>query len=126
MKLEIAFFKKKLSVLNKKQSTKLSQRNTAAKVEVTRVERETGKYSKPFWQGLECILARNWNIKQPSWHGGDILSNKCRMLMAYHLVRLLVVKKKSTRNRSGTCRIGRVLIQQQLFCCKRVTIAKLH
>jgi hypothetical protein len=83
LKLEIAFFKKELSVLNKKQKTKLlSQRNTAAKVEVTRVERETGKYSKPFWQGLECILARDWNIKRPSWHGGDILGNKCRKLMA--------------------------------------------
>jgi hypothetical protein len=43
LRLEIAFFKKELSVLNKKQKTKLSQRNTAAKVEVTRVERETGK-----------------------------------------------------------------------------------
>jgi hypothetical protein len=83
LKLEIAFFKKELSVLNKKkQKTELSQRNTAAKVEVTRVERETGKYSKPFWQGLECILARDWKIKRPSWHGGDTLGNKCRKLMA--------------------------------------------
>jgi hypothetical protein len=82
LKLEIAFLKKELSVLNKKQKAELSQRNTAAKVEVTRVERETGKYSKPFWQGLECILARDWNIKRPSWHGGDILGNKCRKLMA--------------------------------------------
>ncbi len=83
LKLEIAFFKKELSVLNKKQKTELSQRNTAAKVEVTRVERETGKYSKPFWRGLECILARDWNIKRPSWHGGDILGNECRKLMAW-------------------------------------------
>jgi hypothetical protein len=82
LKLEIAFLKKELSVLNKKQKAELSQRNTAAKVEVTRVERETGKYSKPFWQGLECILARDWNIKRPSWHGGDILRNRCRKLMA--------------------------------------------
>jgi hypothetical protein len=82
LKLEIAFFKKELSAL-KKQKTKLSQLNTAAKVEVTRVETETGKYSKPIWQGLEHILARDWNIKQPSWHGGDILWNKCRKLMVW-------------------------------------------
>jgi hypothetical protein len=44
LKLEIAFFKKELSVL-KKQKTELSQRNTAAKVEVTKVEKELGKYS---------------------------------------------------------------------------------
>jgi hypothetical protein len=40
--------KKELLVL-KKQKTKLSQQNIAAKVEVTRVEKETGKYSKPIW-----------------------------------------------------------------------------
>jgi hypothetical protein len=82
LKLEIAFFKKELSAL-KKQKTELSQRNTAAKVEVTRVETETGKYSKPIRQGLERILARDWNIKRPSWHGGDILGNECRKLMAW-------------------------------------------
>jgi predicted nucleic acid-binding Zn-ribbon protein len=58
LKLEFAFFEKELSVL-KKQKTKLSQRNTAAKVEVTRVKRETGKHSKLIWQGLERILARD-------------------------------------------------------------------
>jgi hypothetical protein len=82
LKLEIAFFKKELSAL-KKQKTELSQRNTAAKVEVTRAETETGKYSKPIRQGLERILARDWNIKRPSWHGGDILGNECRKLMAW-------------------------------------------
>jgi hypothetical protein len=56
LKFKITFVKKELSLLNKKQKTKLSQWNTAARVEVTRVEREIGKYSKPFWQGLECIL----------------------------------------------------------------------
>jgi hypothetical protein len=50
-------------------------------VEVTRGERETGKYSEPFWQGLEQILARDWNIKRPSWHGGDILGNQYWKLM---------------------------------------------
>jgi regulator of replication initiation timing len=44
LKLEIAFFKKELSAL-KKQKTELSQRNTAAKVEVAKVEKELGKYS---------------------------------------------------------------------------------
>jgi chromosome segregation ATPase len=69
LKLEIAFFKKELSAL-KKQKTKLSKQNTAVKVEVAKVEKELGKYSKPIWQGLEQILARDWNIKRPSWHGG--------------------------------------------------------
>jgi hypothetical protein len=82
LKLESTSFKKELSVL-KKQKTELSQQNTAAKVEVTRVERETGRYSKPIWQGLERILARYWNIKRRSWHGGDILRNECRKLMAW-------------------------------------------
>jgi hypothetical protein len=65
LKLEITSFKKELSVL-KKQKTELSQQNTAAKVEVTRVERETGRYSKPIWQGLESILEGDWDIKGPS------------------------------------------------------------
>jgi hypothetical protein len=82
LKLEITTFKKELSVL-KKQKTKLSQQNTAAKVEVTRDERKTGKYSKLVWQELERILARYWNIKRPSWHVGDILGNECRKLMAW-------------------------------------------
>jgi hypothetical protein len=56
LKLERMTLKKELSVL-KKQKTKLSQHDTTAKVEVTRVEKETGKYSKPIWQGLERILA---------------------------------------------------------------------
>ncbi len=81
LKLEITSFKKELSVL-KKQKTELSQQNTVAKVEVTRVERETGRYSKTIRQGLERILARDWNIKRPSWHGGDILRNKCQKLKA--------------------------------------------
>jgi hypothetical protein len=51
-------------------------------VEVSRIEKETGKYSKPIWQGLESILAKDWNIKRPSWHGGDILGNECRKLMS--------------------------------------------
>jgi hypothetical protein len=83
LKLDIAFFKKELSAL-KKQRTELSQRNTPAKVEVTRVKTETGKSSKPIWQGLERIMARDWNIKRPSWHDGDILGNECRKLMAWY------------------------------------------
>jgi hypothetical protein len=68
----------------KKRKTELSQNNMAAKVEVTRVEKETGKEcSKPIWQGLERIISKDWNIKRPSWHGGDILGNKCRKLMAW-------------------------------------------
>jgi hypothetical protein len=78
----LAFFKKELSAL-KKQKTELSQRNTAAKVEVAQAEKELGKYSKPIRQGLERILARDWIIKRPSWHGGDILGNECGKLMAW-------------------------------------------
>jgi hypothetical protein len=52
-------------------------------VEVTEVEMNTGKYSKPIWKGIETVLAKDWNIKRPSWHGGDILGNKCRKLMAW-------------------------------------------
>jgi hypothetical protein len=49
------------------------------------VEKDTGNYSKPIWQGLEQILARDWNIKRPTWHGGDILGlgNECRKLMSW-------------------------------------------
>jgi hypothetical protein len=81
LKLEIAAFKKELSLL-KKQKTKLLQQNTTAKAEVTRVRKETGKYSEPIQQGLERILAKDWNMKRQSWHGGDILGNKCWKLMA--------------------------------------------
>jgi diketogulonate reductase-like aldo/keto reductase len=43
----------------KKRKTELLQRNTAAKVEVAKVEKETGKYSKPIWQGFERMLAKD-------------------------------------------------------------------
>jgi hypothetical protein len=52
-------------------------------VEVTKVQKDTGKYSKPIRKGIESILAEDWNIKHPSWHGGDILGNKCQKLMAW-------------------------------------------
>jgi hypothetical protein len=32
---------------------------------------------------LGRILERDWNIKWPSWHCGDILGNKCQKLMAW-------------------------------------------
>jgi hypothetical protein len=35
--------------------------------------KDIGKYSKPIRQGLEQMLAKDWNIKRPTWHGGDIL-----------------------------------------------------
>jgi hypothetical protein len=52
LKLKIITFKKELSALKKKKID-LSQDDVAAKLEVTVVEKETGKYSKPIWQGLE-------------------------------------------------------------------------
>jgi hypothetical protein len=82
LKLEITNFKKELTVL-KKRKTELSQSNTAAKLAVALVEKELGRYSKPVRQELERILARDWNIKRPTWHGGDILGNECRKLMAW-------------------------------------------
>jgi hypothetical protein len=84
LKLEISAFKKKeLSVL-KKQKTGLLQQNTTAKVEVTRIKKESGKYSTAIWQGLERIIAKDWNIRRPSWHGaGDILENESGKLMAW-------------------------------------------
>ncbi len=33
-------------------------------------------------KGTEDILAREWNIKRPNYHGGDILGNECRKLMS--------------------------------------------
>jgi hypothetical protein len=36
---------------------------------------------------IERILPKDWNIKRPTWHGGDILGNECRKLMA--LTRLI-------------------------------------
>jgi hypothetical protein len=82
LKLEVTAFKKELSTL-KKHKTDLSQSNTAAKLEVTLVEKATGRYSKPVRKGIETILSKEWNIKRPTWHGGDILGNECRKLMAW-------------------------------------------
>jgi hypothetical protein len=62
-------------------------------VEVAQVEKETGKYSKPVWKGIERILAKDWNIKRPTWHGGDILGNICRKLMP--LARLIFYQIKA-------------------------------
>jgi hypothetical protein len=42
-----------------------------------------GKYSKPVQKGIEIILSEEWNIKRPSWHGGDILGNECQKLMSW-------------------------------------------
>jgi hypothetical protein len=82
LKEEITSFKKELTDLKKKK-TGLSQANTAAKAEVIVVEKEVGCCSKPVRKGLESIPAKEWNIKQPSWHGGDILGDECRKLMAW-------------------------------------------
>jgi hypothetical protein len=81
-KEEITSFKKELTHLKKKK-TGLSQANTAAKAEVLVTEKEVGHCSKPVRKGLESILAKEWNIKRPSWHGDDILGNECRKLMAW-------------------------------------------
>ncbi len=54
-----------------------------AKVEVTKVKKDTGKYSKPIQKGIKTLLAEDWNTKRPSWHGEDILDNECQKLMAW-------------------------------------------
>jgi hypothetical protein len=38
--------------------------------------------ARAVWRGIESILSKDWNIKRPSWHGGDILGNECRKLMS--------------------------------------------
>jgi hypothetical protein len=82
LKEEITSFKKELTDLKKKK-TGLSQANTAAKAEVLVVEKEVGCCSKPIRKGLESIPAKEWNIKRPSWHGGDALGNECRKSMVW-------------------------------------------
>jgi hypothetical protein len=82
LKEEMQNFKKELLDLKKKK-TEVSQATTAAKVEVAEVEKVVRKCPKPVWKGIERILATDWNIERPSWHGGDILGNECRKLMAW-------------------------------------------
>jgi hypothetical protein len=53
---------------------------------VIEVEKETGNYSKPIHKGIKTILAKDWNIKRPSWHGGNILGNECQKLMAWAML----------------------------------------
>ena len=43
---------------------------------------QNGRYGKPIWKGLKIILAKDWNIKQPSCCGGDMLGNECQKLMS--------------------------------------------
>jgi hypothetical protein len=85
-------FKKELSDL-KKEKTEASQANAAAKVEVAEGEKVVGKCPKPIRKGIESVLAKDWNIKRPSWHGGDILGNECRKLMAW--ARLILNQTKA-------------------------------
>jgi hypothetical protein len=59
---------------------------------VIEVENKTGKYSKPIRKGIES-LAKYWNIKWSSWHGGDIPGNECRKLMVW--VRLIFEQMKA-------------------------------
>ena len=67
-------FKKELTELKKAQED-LSALNTVAK------EKELGKYSKPVRRELERILEREFDIKRPNYHGGDICGNETRRLM---------------------------------------------
>ncbi len=92
LKEETQNFKKELSDL-KKEKTEASQANTAAKAEVAEVEKVVGKCPEPIRKGIGSILAKDWNIERPSWHGGDILGNECRKLMAW--ARLILNQTKA-------------------------------
>jgi hypothetical protein len=76
----------------KKKKARLSKANAAARAEVLAVEKEVGCHRKPIRKGIEAILAKEWNIKRPSWHGGDILGDECRKSMAF--ARLVCNKMK--------------------------------
>jgi hypothetical protein len=80
LKQEIMPFKKELTVLKKAQED-LSALNTVAKEELKQLENQIGKYSKPVWRELERILEREFDIKPPSYHGGDICGNEAQRLM---------------------------------------------
>jgi hypothetical protein len=81
LKEEIKTYRKEVLLL-KKRKKELSGLNTEAKAVVAQVERDIGRYNKPIRRGIETILSKDWNIKRPSWHGGDILGNECRKLMS--------------------------------------------
>jgi len=81
LKEEIKTFKREVLLL-KNRKKELSRRNTEAKAAVLQVEKDVGRYNKPIRRGIESILSKDWNIKRPSWHGGDILGNECRKLMS--------------------------------------------
>jgi hypothetical protein len=54
------------------------QADAAANNEAVEVEQVAGWCSKPAQKGTENILAtREWNVKQTSCHGGDVLGNEC-------------------------------------------------
>jgi hypothetical protein len=91
LKEGVASFKKDLTDLKKKKAG-LLQANAAAKAEVLVTEKEAGHHRKPIQKGIEAILAKQWNIERPSWHGGDILGDECRKSMAF--ARLICNKMK--------------------------------
>ena len=49
---------------------------------VVQVEKDIGRHPKPTRRGIKATLSKDWNIKRPSWHGGDTLGNECRKLMS--------------------------------------------
>jgi hypothetical protein len=80
LKKEIMSIKKELTVLKKAQED-LSALDTVAKEELKGLEKELGKYSKLVRRELERILKREFDIKRPNYHGGDICGNEARRLM---------------------------------------------
>jgi hypothetical protein len=124
LKLEVTAFKKELTTLKKKK-TELLLNITASKVEVAQVEKETGNYSKHVQKGIERILAKDWDIKRPTWHGGDILGNECRKLMALarhifdqikaYLVEQLVEDGGSEKAKREVQKCA-TLLQKHYFC----------
>jgi hypothetical protein len=82
LKEGIASSMKELTDLTKKKAG-LSKADAMARAEVLAAEKEVGHCRKPIRKGIEAILAKEWNIKRPSWHDGDILGDECRKSMAF-------------------------------------------
>jgi hypothetical protein len=61
----------------------LLQADAAAKTEVLTAEKDVGHCSKPIRKGLKSILAKEWNVERPSWHGRDILGDEGQKSMAW-------------------------------------------
>ena len=51
----------------------LPRLNTAESLESVQIDKDIVKYNKPIQRGIDSILSKDWNLKRPYWHVGDIL-----------------------------------------------------